>query len=63
MFVLHIPTMQLQNELPAVDKPLIFITPMSAGAAKQLPVPGAAGRDIVDADEGRKVHVVGSYVA
>ena len=34
MFMLHIPTMQLQNELPAGDKPLIFITPMSAGAAK-----------------------------
>jgi hypothetical protein len=63
MFVLHIPTMQLQNELPASNKPLIFMTPMSAGAAKQLLVPAAAGRDIVNADEGRQLHVVGSYGA
>ncbi len=63
MFVLHIPTMQLQNKLPAGDEPLIFISPMSAGAAKQLPVPSAAGRDIVNADEGREVQDVFSDVA
>jgi hypothetical protein len=34
MLVLHIPTVQLQNEPPAGDEPLIFITPMSAGTAK-----------------------------
>jgi len=54
--VLHIPTMQLQNELSAGDEPLIFISPMSAGAAEQLPVPTAAGRDIVNADKGCEVH-------
>jgi hypothetical protein len=63
MFVLHIPTMQLQNELPAGDEPLIFISPMSAGTAKKLPVPSAAGRDIMNADEGREVHDVLSDVA
>ena len=63
MFVLYIPSMQLQDELTAGHKPLIFITPMPTGAAKQLLIPGATGRDIVNADEGRKLHVVGSYVA
>jgi hypothetical protein len=63
MFVLHIPAVQLQNELPVGDEPLIFITPMSAGAAKQLLVPGAAGGDIVNADEGCQSHVVGSNIA
>ena len=56
MFVLHIPSMQLQDEPPASQQPLIIITPMSAGAAKQLLVPGTAGRDIRDADEGRESH-------
>jgi len=36
---------------------------MSTGAAKQLPIPGAAGRDIVNADEGRQFHVDSSDVA
>jgi hypothetical protein len=63
MFVLHIPSMQLQDELTASHKPLIFITPMSAGAAKQLLIPGAAGRDIVNANEGRQLHVESSDVA
>ena len=56
MFVLHIPSMQLQDEPPASQQPLIIITPMSAGAAKQLAVPGAAGRDIRNADQGRELH-------
>ena len=34
MFVFHIPTMQLKNELLAGDKPLVFVTAMSTGAAK-----------------------------
>jgi hypothetical protein len=63
MFVLHIPTMQLQYEQSTGDKPLIFNTAMSAGAAKQLSVPGAARLDIVNADEGRQFHAVVSYVA
>ena len=63
MFVIHIPTMQLQNELPAGDKPLIFITPMPAGASQEPPVPGTAGLDVVNADEGRKFHVKGPYAA
>jgi hypothetical protein len=63
MLVLYIPSVQLQDEPTARHKPLIFITPMSTGAAKQPPIPGATGRDIVNADEGRQLHVVGSDVA
>jgi hypothetical protein len=63
MFVLNIPSMQLQDELTAGLKPLIFIARMSTGAAKQLPIPGATGRDIVNADEGREMHVESSDVA
>ena len=56
MFVLYIPSMQLQDEPSAGHQPLIVITPMSAGIAKQLAVPGAAGRDIRNADQGRELH-------
>jgi hypothetical protein len=62
MIVFHIPTMQLQNELPPVHKALVFVTPMSGGAAKQLSIPGADCRNIVNADEGGQLHVQGSYV-
>ena len=44
-------------------EPLIFITPMSTGAAKQLPIPDATGRDVVNADEGRQLHLVSFDVA
>ena len=63
MFVSYIPTMQLQNELSTRNKPLVFIAPMPAGAAKKPLIPGAAGLDILNADQGCKLHVVGSYVA
>jgi hypothetical protein len=51
--VFHIPSMQLQDEPLASRQPFILLTPVAAGAAKQLLVPSAAGRNIVDADEGR----------
>jgi hypothetical protein len=63
MAVLHIPSMQLQDELTASHEPLIFITPMSTAAAKQLPIPDATGRDVVNADEGGQLHLVSFDVA
>ena len=63
MVVLHIPSMQLQDEPTASHKPLIFITTMSTGAAEQLPIPGATGRDIVNADEGSELQAENSDVA
>jgi hypothetical protein len=55
--------MQLKDELAASHEPVIFITPMPTGAAKQLPIPGATGRDIVNTNEGRQLHVESSGVA
>ncbi len=49
-----------RTSCPAGDKPFIFITPMPAGASQELPVPGTAGLDIVNADEGCKFHVIRS---
>ena len=56
MIVLHIPTMQLQHELPASREPFIFIASMSAGATEQLLIPGAAGGNIVNANERCQLH-------
>jgi hypothetical protein len=50
MLVLYVPAMQLKDKLPIVDEALIFVTAVSAGAAKQLLVPAAARFDIVNAD-------------
>jgi hypothetical protein len=63
MLVRYVPPVQLKDQLVTSHKPLIFNTPMPAGAAKQLPIPKAAGRDIVNADEGRQLHVKTSDVA
>jgi hypothetical protein len=53
----------LQNELSTVHEALIFITTVSAGAAKQLLIPGADCRDVVNADEGCQLHADDSFVA
>jgi hypothetical protein len=50
MVVFHIPSMQLQNEMFAGHEALIFVTSMSACAAKQLSIPSADCRDIVNAN-------------
>jgi hypothetical protein len=62
VLVLRIPAMQLQNQLPVGYKTFILITAVSAGAPKDLPVPIATGLNVVNADEGCQLHVIGSYL-
>jgi hypothetical protein len=52
--MVHIPSMKLQDELVTSHEPLILVPSVSATATKQLLVPGADCRDIVNADEGRQ---------
>ena len=56
MIVLCVPTVKLQDESFSGHQALIFIAPMTTRAAKQLSIPGADCRDIVNADEGCKLH-------
>ena len=63
MVVVHIPTMQLQDELTTHNESLIFIASVPASAAKQSLVPSATGLDVVNAKQRCKLHVVISHVA
>jgi hypothetical protein len=54
--VLDVPSVQLKNESLTDHEALIFVAPVSARATKQISIPSAHRRDVVNADERRKLH-------
>ena len=50
MIVFHVPSMQLQHELPVRNKPFVFGAAVRALTTEQTLIPATAGLDIVHAN-------------
>ena len=56
VMIVPVPAVQLKNEAPLRNEPLIIRSTMGALAVEQMLIPAAAGLDIADANERLRAH-------